>query len=83
MWRSRTNQTCCELVQVGLANQHGASGKQLRHYRCTLVRDVGEGRAARAGGHTRHINVVFHREGDAPERIFHHARDLIAFLIAA
>jgi len=56
-----------ELVEIGLADDERARRLQPGDDECVLGGCVGEGGAGGGGRHARDVDVVLHREGDAPE----------------
>ncbi len=57
-----------ELVEIALAEGHGAQGDQLLHQGRRALGHIGIGRAGRRGGDAGEVDVVLDGEGDAIER---------------
>ena len=67
MGRAHPGEFGGELIEIGLADDNGACGLQQRNDSRILRRRVGIVWAGSRCRHARHIDVVLHREGDAPQ----------------
>jgi hypothetical protein len=71
MWhavrRARARQSGGELIEIGLAQQHGTGLKQSGHDGGRCRRGIGERGAGRGGRHARDIDIVLNRKRNAEE----------------
>ncbi len=68
MRRAHADEAGGELVEIGLAEHDGAGLAQLRDDEGVVCRVIGEVRASRRGRHSGDVDIVLHRERNAPER---------------
>ncbi len=65
MRAARPHKACGELVQIGLADGHGARVQEARNDRRRRPGRIGEGGTGCRRGQARQIDVVLYREGQA------------------
>jgi len=65
--RARARQSGGELIEIGLAQQHGTGLKQSGHDGGRCRRGIGERGAGRGGRHARDIDIVLNRKRNAEE----------------